>query len=162
MANHNSQKFSALTGNYSKAKIGIVCAEWNAEVNELMLQNALETLKKYGVKNYSVCKVPGSFEVPYAAKQFINSKVDAVICFSTIVKGETMHDVVLAHSVTDALMNLNCQQNIPVILGVLTVNTQKQALDRANGKYGNKGKECAEAALRMMEVKNEFKVKSKK
>ena len=56
----------------------------------------------------------------------------------------------------------NIQQNIPVILGVLTVNTQKQALDRANGKYGNKGKECAEAALRMIEVKNELKSKSKK
>jgi 6,7-dimethyl-8-ribityllumazine synthase len=89
----------------------------------------------------------------------IASKFDAVICFGTIVKGETMHDVVLAHSVTDALMTLNMKQNIPIILGVLTVNSQKQALDRANGKYGNKGKECAEAALRMVEVRNELKTK---
>ncbi|MEY2830617.1 MAG: hypothetical protein RIQ33_2475 [Bacteroidota bacterium] len=159
MANHNTQKFSALKGNYSKVKIGIVCAEWNAEVNELMLQNAKQTLADYKVKNCTIVKVPGSFEIPYAAKQMIASKFDAVICFGTIVKGETMHDVVLAHSVTDALMTLNIQQNIPIILGVLTVNSQKQALDRANGKYGNKGKECAEAALRMVEVRNELKLK---
>ncbi|MFM2225731.1 MAG: hypothetical protein RJA07_1933 [Bacteroidota bacterium] len=162
MANHLAQKFSPLLGNYSKYKIGIVCAEWNAEVNNLMLANAEKTLKILGIKKVDRIKVPGSFEIPFATKQMLQNKYDAVICFGTIVKGETMHDVVLAHSVTDALMTLNIQQNIPIILGVLTVNTQKQALDRANGKYGNKGKECAEAALRMIEVKNELKSKSKK
>jgi 6,7-dimethyl-8-ribityllumazine synthase len=100
-----------------------------------------------------VTKVPGSFEIPFAAKHLCcELNVDAVIALGCIIKGETMHDVVLANSVTDALMQLNITQNKPVILGVLTVNNQQQAEERVNGTYGDKGKECAEAALRMCEI----------
>ncbi len=153
MANHLQQKFSSLTQNYSGLTIGIVCAEWNAIVLDEMLQRCIETLQHYKVKHIEVIKVPGSFEIPFATKHLCcELNVDAVIAMGCIIKGETMHDVVLAQSVTDALMQLNMMQNKPVILGVLTVNSQQQAVERVNGVHGDKGKECAETALRMCEI----------
>ena len=153
MANHLQQKFSSLKENYSGLTIGIVCAEWNAEILNEMLQRCTDNLLAHKVKHIEVIKVPGSFEIPYAAKHLCcELNVDAVIALGCIIKGETMHDVVLAHSVTDALMQLNISQKKPVILGVLTVNNQQQAIERVNGVYGDKGKECAEAALRMCEI----------
>ena len=153
MANHLQQKFSTLNENYNGLTIGIVCAEWNAVVLNEMLQRCVSTLQLYDVKHIEVIKVPGSFEIPFAAKHLCcELNVDAVIALGCIIKGETMHDVVLANSVTDALMTLNITQNKPVILGVLTVNSQQQAEERVNGTYGDKGKECAEAALRMCEI----------
>ena len=154
MANHSQQKFSELTNDYSGLTIGIVSAEWNAIVLDEMLDRCKKTLHQYKVKHIEVIKVPGSFEIPFAAKHLCcELNVDAVIALGCIIKGETMHDVVLAHSVTDALMQLNITQNKPVVLGVLTVNNQQQAIERVNGVYGDKGKECAEAALRMCEIK---------
>jgi 6,7-dimethyl-8-ribityllumazine synthase len=153
MANHLQQIFSSLKNDYSGLTIGIACAEWNAVVLNEMLQRCIETLQSYKVKHIEILKVPGSFEIPFAAKHLCcELNVDAVIALGCIIKGETMHDIVLANSVTDALMQLNISQNKPVILGVLTVNNQQQAVERVNGVYGDKGKECAEAALRMCEI----------
>ena len=154
MANYQQQNFSSLAENYSGLTIGIVYTEWNKTIVDELLQRCVATLKQHKVKHIELIKVPGSFEIPFAAKHLCcEINVDAVITLGCIIKGETMHDVVLAHSVTDALMRLNISQNKPIILGVLTTNNFQQAIERANGIHGDKGKDCAEAALRMCEIK---------
>jgi 6,7-dimethyl-8-ribityllumazine synthase len=97
--------------------------------------------------------VPGTFELPYAAKQLATKGQDAVICIGCVIKGETDHDVYINSSVAHALQQLNLQYNMPFIFGVLTPNTEVQALDRAGGKHGNKGTEAAITALKMMNLK---------
>ena len=83
--------------------------------------------------------VPGSFELPYAAKQIaMERKLDAVVCIGCVIKGETQHDVYINQAVSVGIMQLGLAMNIPFIFGVLTPNTHAQALDRAGGKHGNK------------------------
>ena len=77
-----------------------------------------------------------------------------VICFGCIIKGETIHDEVLAYSVTEAIQQLNTLYDIPFVLGVLTTNNLKQATERVNGKKGNKGADCAAVALHMSTLGN--------
>ncbi len=95
-----------------------------------------------------VMHVPGSFEVPYAAKKLLMSlpKPDAIIALGCIVKGETSHDQYLAASVTDALMRLSLDHETPVASGVITANTLDQAIARTKGEL-NRGREAALAAL---------------
>jgi 6,7-dimethyl-8-ribityllumazine synthase len=94
--------------------------------------------------------VPGSFEVPIAAKKLISSRgVDAVICLGCLIKGETVHFDYLAWEVTRGMDDVALSSGIPVTNGVLTVETVEQAMNRAGIKFGNKGSAAAEAAIEM-------------
>jgi 6,7-dimethyl-8-ribityllumazine synthase len=136
-------------------KVAIVVSEWNNEITFNLRDGAIDTLKKHGVgtKDIFVEYVPGTVELTYASKLFAdNSEVDSVICFGCVIQGETPHFKYVCQSVTYGISELNLSYDIPFIFGVLTVNDQKQAADRAGGKHGNKGVECAVAALKMMEL----------
>ncbi|HMU97280.1 MAG TPA: 6,7-dimethyl-8-ribityllumazine synthase [Chitinophagales bacterium] len=135
-------------------KIGIAVAEWNKHITFSLLSGCTDTLTKFGVneEDIEISIVPGTFELPYAAKQLYDKNMNAVICIGCVIKGETDHDVYINYSVANALQNLNIQYNIPFIFGVLTPNNEQQALDRAGGKHGNKGTEAAITALKMMQV----------
>ena len=140
----------------SSFKIGIVVAEWNADITNALLEGAKETLLKAGVHedNIEVLYVPGSFELPWGARQIMKpGKKDAVICLGCIIQGETKHDEYIASAVASGIMQLGLMSGIPVIFGVLTTNTEEQAKDRAGGKHGNKGSEAAFAALQMAIVR---------
>ena len=141
-------------------RIGIVVSEWNNEITSVLTEGCLKTLKDAGVKNKNVIQlnVPGSFELPSAAKMLVeHKKVDAVICLGTIIKGETRHDEYLAQAVAKGIMDLNLRYNIPFIFGVLTCETMEQASDRAGGRHGNKGVEAAATAVKMIMVKQSLR-----
>ncbi len=140
----------------SSFKIGIVVSEWNADITNALLDGAKETLLKAGVPddNIDVLYVPGSFELPWGARQIMKpGKKDAVICLGCNIQGETKQDEYNASAVASGTMQLGLMSGIPVIFGVLTTNTEEQAKDRSGGKHGNKGSEAAVAALQMAIVR---------
>jgi len=138
--------------NAKEMRFGIVVSDWNREVTWLLLDGAVNTLKKFGAinKNIVVKHVPGSFELTLGA-QFLAEydDLDAVICLGCVVQGETPHFTYICQGVTQGITQLNMEYNIPFIFGVLTTNNQQQAIDRAGGKHGNKGDEAAVSAIKM-------------
>jgi 6,7-dimethyl-8-ribityllumazine synthase len=145
--------------NGEKMNIGIVVAEWNEHITHALYEGAFETLTKHGVKEENIhsIQVPGAFELPIGARMLLSAKaLDAVICIGCVIKGETQHDEYINNAVALGITNLSLSMNKPVIFGVLTPNTEAQALDRAGGKHGNKGVEAAVTALRMAAVKKSF------
>lgn len=141
-------------------KFGIVVAEWNYEVTGALAQGAIDTLKRHGVKdgNIIVKHVPGSFELTLGAQYMAEyANVDAVIILGAVIQGETRHFDFICQGVTQGITNLNMKYNMPFIFGLLTTDNQKQALDRAGGKLGNKGDEAAVTAIKMLALKNDLK-----
>ena len=133
-------------------KFGIVVSEWNREVTHALYEACYDTLLQHGADpdNLHVIQVPGSFELTSGAKLLIaNRKVDAVICLGCVIQGETRHNEYINHAVATGLTNLGLASNRPCIFGVLTPGSMEQALERAGGKYGNKGVEAAVTAIRM-------------
>ncbi len=138
----------------SDMNIGIVVAEWNRHITEKLLEGACNTLEKHGVKpeNIIVKRVPGSFELTFAAKRLADTKdIDAVIALGCVVKGDTPHFDYVCSGVTQGITELNLMYDIPFIFGLLTTDNMQQAEDRAGGKYGNKGDEAAVTAIKMIE-----------
>jgi 6,7-dimethyl-8-ribityllumazine synthase len=141
---------------------GIVVADWNAEITHALYEGCLSTLLKHGTleKNIHTAQVPGTFELAAAAQMLEHAyKLDAVICIGCVIKGETSHNEYINHSVAQALQQLSLEHKKAFIFGVLTPNDQQQALDRAGGKYGNKGVEAAQTAIRMAALRQELKSK---
>src|SRR5688500_6433474 len=146
-------------------KIGIVTAQWNAEITGLLLQGARETLSNSGVlpENIEELSVPGSFELPWGARQLMKAdKKDAIICLGCIIQGETKHDEYIAIAVANGIMQLSLASGIPVIFGVVTTNTLEQAKERAGGSHGNKGSEAAATALQLAFIKSGDKAVKKR
>ena len=135
-------------------KFGVVVSEWNHNVTGALLEGALKTLKKHGAKeeNILVKHVPGSFELIFGANQFIEyCEVDAVIVLGCVVRGDTPHFDYVCMGVTEGVAHLNATYDIPVIFGLVTTNTMEQAEERAGGRLGNKGDECAITAIKMID-----------
>jgi 6,7-dimethyl-8-ribityllumazine synthase len=143
-----------------KMKFGIIVSEWNSTITGALLQGAHSTLEKHGAKteNIIIAHVPGSFELTHGARQFIkHTDVDAVICLGCVIKGDTPHFDYVCQGVTQGITELNVRHKIPVIFGLLTTNNQQQALDRAGGRFGNKGDEGAITAIKMVALSRELK-----
>ncbi len=137
----------------SKKKFAIVVAEWNEEITEPLFEGAQEALLKLGVKKKNIVRknVPGSFELPLAAQWMAEKKdVDAVICLGCVIQGETPHFEYICQAVANGIMKVNLKSNKPVAFGVLTTLNKKQAMDRAGGKFGNKGEEAAVTVVKML------------
>jgi len=136
-------------------KIHIAVSDWNSEVTHVLLDGAKSTLIQLGAKEdqINIVHVPGTFELPVAAKALLSCKnADAVICLGCVIKGETEHDMFINQSVATALNQLAIMSGKPITFGVLTVNNMQQAKDRAGGKYGNKGVESAITASKMVHL----------
>ena len=135
-------------------KFGIVVSEWNSNITNALLEGAVETLKKYGAQdeNIQVKYVPGSFELTFAANLLIEADiVDAVIVLGCVVRGDTPHFDYVCMGVTQGIAQLNANYDIPVIYGLITTNNMQQAEERAGGRLGNKGSECAVTAIKMVD-----------
>lgn len=135
--------------------VGIIVSEWNQEVTGKLLEGALDTLKEYGVKDnqLQIESVPGSYELPLAGQMMIEyAEVDVVIALGAIIQGETRHFEFISQAVAQGLNRIALDYTSPVIFGVLTTDTQQQALERAGGKHGNKGVEAASSALKMLSL----------
>lgn len=144
-------------------RYAIVVARWNTEITETLRDGAVETLLSHGgsLDRIDVFHVPGSFEIPLAADRLASSgKYAAVICLGAVIQGETMHHDYINLSVAQGLMQAGQKSGVPVIFGVLTVKNYQQALDRAGGPVGHKGKEAAAAALEMVAVLRKIDEKS--
>lgn len=133
----------------------IIVSDWNEEITYALRDECIATLKSHGAKkeNIIVHHVPGAFELPLGARIVMGQqKVDAAICLGCVIKGETDHDIYINNAVAAGIMNLGLTTKKPVIFGLLTPNTKQQALDRAGGKYGNKGVEAAHTAIKMVHL----------
>ncbi|WMX13389.1 MULTISPECIES: 6,7-dimethyl-8-ribityllumazine synthase [unclassified Aureispira] len=140
-------------------KFGIVVADWNEKITHALYEGCYDTLIKHGAKaeNIHTIQVPGTFELPQGARILNkNRTVDATICIGCVIKGETSHNEYINMSVAQGLQNMAIATSKPFIFGVLTPNSMEQALDRAGGKYGNKGVEAAVTALRMAGLSSEL------
>lgn len=150
----NTKAKSAKHFSLKGVTIGIVVAQWHTDITGALLKGAINTLKEAGIKEASVKvkTVPGSFELPLGAQWLIESeKADAILCLGCIIQGETPHFDYISQAVSNGIMQLNLVYNIPVIFGVLTTNTLRQAKERSGGKHGNKGSDAAIAAMQMLE-----------
>lgn len=137
-------------------RVAIVRAEWNGHITSRLTQGALDVFKAQGLQegDVEVFDVPGAVELTFGASQLIESELfDAVIVFGCVIRGGTPHFDYVCQSVTQGITALNADCDIPVIFGVLTVDTEQDALDRAGGPMGNKGAEAAEAAIKMVAFK---------
>ena len=140
--------------NAENMKFGIVVSEWNFNITGALLEGAINTLKRHGAKeeNIQVTTVPGSFELTFGSNQLINkTDVDAVIALGCVVRGDTPHFDYVCMGATQGIAQLNTQGDVPVIFGLITTNNMEQAEDRAGGKLGNKGDECAITAIKMID-----------
>ena len=136
-----------------KARIGIVTSEWNREITEALFSGAFDTLIKAGIsKQNIICtNVPGSFELTLGSQWLAKQdNIDAVIILGCVIQGETRHFEFICQAVSQGITQVSLKYDKPVIFGLLTPDTHQQALDRAGGKYGNKGEEAAATALKMI------------
>jgi 6,7-dimethyl-8-ribityllumazine synthase len=136
-------------------KFGIVVSEWNPKITDALLEGAVQTLRKQDVPDDHIFveHVPGSFELTQGAHQFIKAGiVDAVIILGCVIKGETPHFDYVCMSTTQGATFLNATTDTPVIFGLITANTMDQAEARSGGILGNKGTECAIAAIKMVDL----------
>lgn len=137
-------------------RFGIVVSEWNPEITHNLKRAAIETLLECGAKEEHIISwnVPGSFELVYGCKKMIETQsLDAVIAIGNVIQGETKHFDFVCEGVTQGIIDLNIAYDTPVIFCVLTDHTLKQSIDRSGGKLGNKGVECAIAAIKMAALK---------
>jgi 6,7-dimethyl-8-ribityllumazine synthase len=141
------------------AFVVIIKTEWNAHVVSILEEGCIEILNDRNI-NFKVVEVPGAFEIPFAIKQRWEAstiqKPDAFIALGCVIRGSTPHFEYVCEGVTQGIMQLNITLPVPVIYGVLTVNSQMEADERTGGRHGHKGKEAAAAAIKMMAVKESF------
>lgn len=135
-------------------QIAIVVSRWNELVTKELLEGALDELSRFGARDVTVVRVPGTWELPVAVKALLSGprRPDAVIALGCILMGQTQHGRLLSGDVGAALMSLQRETGVPIAWGVLTPDTQEQALDRSGIKMGNKGREAAAAAVEMASV----------
>jgi 6,7-dimethyl-8-ribityllumazine synthase len=133
-------------------RFAIVVARYNESITGKLLSGAVETLRSHGVADEAidVAWVPGAWEIPLLAQRFAESrKYAAVLCLGAVIRGETTHDVHINRQVSLSLGRISLETGTPVLFGVLTCNNLEQAIHRSGGNVGNKGIECAQAALEM-------------
>jgi len=151
--NHNLSYYDKTTiPNANNFRFGIVVSEWNPDITKNLQKGAIETLLDCGAKKENIIswEVPGSFELVYGCKKMLETlQLDAIIAIGNVIQGETKHFDFVCNGVTQGIVDLNVKYNTPIIFCVLTDNTKQQSLDRSGGKFGNKGIECAVAAIKM-------------
>lgn len=134
-------------------RIALVVSSYYYDITNALYQGACETLIKEGAvaENIITRTVPGTFELTLGAQYMAQrTDIDAVICIGCVIQGETKHFDFICHAVAQGITDTGLKYDKPVVFGVLTPNTEQQALDRAGGKHGNKGVEAAAAAIAML------------
>ena len=146
-------RFYTGSGQHEHDRIAILVSRWNKQVCEKLYEAAETVLKMQGVARIEKIYVPGSYELPFAAQCVAKSQhFDAIICLGCILTGETKHNEYISLSVAQGIMRVALDYKLPIIFGVLTPNSQEQALERAGGALGNKGTDSAIAALEMIDM----------
>lgn len=145
--------------NTSGMKIGIVAGRFNEFIVSKLIEGARDALLRHDVKeeNIDLCWVPGSFEIPVAAKHMAESllpdgshKYDAIIALGAVIRGSTTHYDYVCAEVSKGCAQVSMNTGLPVMFGILTTDTIQQAIERAGTKAGNKGYDCAMGAIEMI------------
>jgi 6,7-dimethyl-8-ribityllumazine synthase len=142
-----------------KVRVGIVVARFNEFITSKLLGGAVDTLVRHGVSDdcIDVAWVPGAFEIPLIAKKMAESgKYDAVICLGAIIRGSTSHYDLVCNEAAKGIAQVSLSTGVPVMFGVITTENIEQAIERAGSKAGNKGSECAEGAIEMINLIREI------
>lgn len=140
-------------------KFGIVVSRFNELICSKLLEGALDCLIRHGAKteNIEIARVPGSFEIPLAAKKLAGSgKYDGIICLGAVIRGDTPHNQYIASEVTKGIAQVSLESGVPIAYGVITPDTLEQALERAGTKAGNKGWDAALSAIEMVKLVDAF------
>lgn len=129
---------------------GIIVSRFNEFITEHLLDGAMDALLRHGASEDSIeiIKVPGAFEIPYAALK-VARKYDAVICLGAVIRGNTPHFEYISAEVTKGIAKVSLDTGTPVIFGVITTDNIEQAIERAGAKSGNKGWQAAMSAIEM-------------
>jgi 6,7-dimethyl-8-ribityllumazine synthase len=136
-------------------RFAIVASRWNDLIVSRLVGGAEDALQRLGAQADAVtlARVPGSFEIPLAAKRLAESgRFDAVICVGAVIRGETPHFDYIAAEVTKGIASASMETGVPISYGIITANTVEQAIDRAGVKAGNKGFEAAMSAVEMVNL----------
>ena len=147
---------STLT-NCADFRIGIVVSAWNGHITERLLKGAIDVLDTIGQKASlrTILNVPGAFELPLGAQQLCQQQhIDGVLAIGVVIQGETRHFDFICDAVANGIANVTIKHNIPVAFGLLTTDTQLQAIERSGGKHGHKGEEAAWTVLKLLEESN--------
>ena len=140
-------------------RVGIVAARFNEFIVSRLVDGALDGLKRHEVReeDIHVAWVPGAFEIPLIASKMARSgKYDAVICLGSVIRGSTTHYDYVCSEVSKGVASVSLKSGIPVMFGVLTTDSIEQAIERAGTKAGNKGAECAQGAIEMVNLLREI------
>lgn len=137
------------------ACFAIIVSRYNESITSKLRDGAVETLRHHHVADdrIDVVWVPGAWEIPLVADQLAKSgRYAAVLCLGAVIRGETTHDQHINRQVSMSLGQTGLESGIPVLFGILTCSSLEQAINRSGGTVGNKGVECAEAALEMVSL----------
>ena len=136
-------------------KVGIVCARFNEFIVSRLLSGCEDTLLRHGVQAEDITGawVPGAFEIPLIASKMARcGRYDAVIALGAVIRGATSHYDYVCSEVAKGVASAALNSDVPVMFGVLTTDTLEQAIERAGTKAGNKGAECAQSAIEMVNL----------
>jgi 6,7-dimethyl-8-ribityllumazine synthase len=140
-------------------RVAIVASRWNDFIVSRLIGGATDALERLGASSdaITVIRVPGSFELPMAAKRAaLSDEYDAVICLGVVIRGETSHNEYIAAEVIKGVAQVTLETNLPITLGVVTADNLEQAIDRAGAKSGNKGFDAAMTAVELVNLYREF------
>ena len=148
-----------------QARIAIVCTEWNDTIVAAQLSGCEKILSEFGATITEKVIVPGSFEIPFACQHLWNyysskneeQRPEAIITFGVVIRGGTPHFDYVCKAVTEGVTKLNLTLPIPVVFGVLTLDTEEQAWERLGGNHGHKGEEAALTALKMVAFNRRYR-----
>ena len=146
-----------IEGNLSAAgrSFGIVASRFNDFIVRRLLDGALDAIQRHSgdLGSVDVVWVPGSYEIPLAAKRLaLSGRYDAVVCLGAVIRGATAHFDYVANGAASGISSVALETNLPVIFGVITTETIEQAIERAGTKLGNKGFEAAVTAIEMADL----------
>ena len=136
-------------------RFGIVVSRYNESITSRLLGGAVETLRGHGVGDTAIdiAHVPGAWEIPLVVQRMARSgRYAAVLCLGAVIRGETTHDRHINRAVSLAISRTSLEADVPILFGLLTCQTLEQAIHRAGGSAGNKGAECADAAIEMVRL----------
>ena len=133
----------------AQLRVAVVAAQWHTEVMDALVANAAKALAELGIDEPTVVRVPGCFELPVAAHALARQRYDAIVALGVVIRGGTPHFDYVCQAATEGLTSVAVDSGIPVGFGVLTCDTEQQALDRAGlpGSAEDKGREAALSAV---------------
>jgi 6,7-dimethyl-8-ribityllumazine synthase len=156
---HDTQQLESL----HNPRVAVVHTEWNEKIVRELVNGCESTVHKFTGEILANIAVPGCFELPFACRQLWDHvkdheiKPEAIIAFGAVIRGGTPHFDYVCKAVTEGILQVNLTLPVPVIFGVLTLDTEEQAWERLGGEHGHKGEEAAITALKMIRLGRQLK-----